>query len=107
MFKKLFVIMTITTVMVASIASICLASRGLQSFGLTHGYNGTNYYDQGWAKFYADDDNYKVTVGVVKSSGTYGKKSTNVYLHSTQKCYSYQVTGNDGLSAWVQYSAIP
>ena len=103
MLKKLFVFLTITTVMVASIASICLASRGLQSFGLTHGYNGTNYYDQGWAKFYADDKDYVVKVGVVKSSGTYGKKSTTVSHGSTQKCYSYQVTGNDGLSAWVQY----
>ncbi len=103
MLKKLFAIMMITTVMVASIASICLASRGLQSFGLTHGYNGTNYYDQGWAKFYADDKPYVVKVGVVKSSGTYGKKATTVSQGSTQKCYSYQVTGNDGLSAWVQY----
>ena len=103
MLKKIFAIMMITTVMVASIVSICLASRGLQSFGLTHGYNGTNYYDQGWAKFYADDKPYVVKVGVVKSSGTYGKKATTVSQGSTQKCYSYQVTGNDGLSAWVQY----
>lgn len=44
-----------------------------------------------------------IPVGVVKSSGTYGKKTTRVNTGYTKKCYSYQVTGNDGLSAWVQY----
>ena len=106
MLKMLFAIMTITTVMVASIASICLASRGLQSSGLSHCYNGSYYYDEGWAKFYADDATYEVKVGVVKSSGTYGKKKTPVNQGVTKKCYSNQVTGNDGLSAWVQYYAV-
>jgi len=105
MIKKLFVIMTITTVMVASIASICLASRGLNSSGLNTGYNGSYYYNQGWANFYADDHNYNVKVGVVKSSGTYGKKTTKVTKGNTKTCYSLQVQGSDGITAWVQYSA--
>lgn len=106
MIKKIFVIMTITTVMVASIASICLASRGLQSSGLNTGYNGTYYFNQGWARFYADDNNYRVKVGVVKSGGTYGKKTTDVNQGVTKTCYSKEVQGTDGLSAWVQYYAI-
>jgi len=105
MLKKLFVIMTISTVMVASIASICWASRGLNSSGMTTGFNGSYYYNQGWAKFYADDSNYNVKVGVVKSDGIHGKKTTKVIQGNTKTCYSNQVQGNNGLSEWVQYSA--
>ena len=103
MFKKIITIAVLATVIVASIATMCLATNHIQSSGITHGYNGSYYYDQGWVKFNAFDDAYNVTVGVVKTSGTYGKKTTHVNNGSTKKCYSYQVQGSDGITAWIQY----
>ena len=44
--------------------------------------------------------------GNTNDIGTYGKKTTRVNDGVTKKCYSNQVTGNDGLSAWVQYYAV-
>lgn len=106
MLKKFFVIAVLSAVVVASIATVCLAAPNIQSTGCNHGHNGSYYFEQAWAKAKPTGSNYNITVYISNSSGaSYSPKTTKAYKNMTTTCYSQQHQEAGGTGARVEYSA--
>ncbi len=97
--KKSFVILLAACIVVASIATISLASYELLAFGLQHGGSGGRVYEQSYAKVHAINESCTVTLSVRKGDNYYGSKVTVVGPNRTDWCYSYQVSGTGGYEA--------
>ena len=60
-YEKVFVILLAACIVVASIATISLASYELLAFGLQHGGSGGRVYEQSYAKVHAINESCTVT----------------------------------------------
>ena len=65
--KKLLVTLTVMGIMVGSLATLSSASHKVNDSGVSNIYNGSYYYDRGWAS--------------VKVTGANAKASVVLYLH--------------------------
>lgn len=66
--------------------------------GITHGYNGSFWYDQTWIDFIPDSTHHFTVKAYVKKNGTrYGQRNTHVAPGVRTTCYSDQVQGSGGL----------
>ena len=101
MIKKTLAILSVICVAVASLSSVCFADE--PSFGcrgVSHGYNGSYWYDQGWINVHGDtseyEEDYYIYVWVIRNEDVLGLKRTTVLAEQYSTCYSYQVQGSDG-----------
>lgn len=94
MFKRTIIVMMIACVVVGSMAMLC--SAGVLGRGLTHAYNGSYWYDQGWVKYYASGATYDVTVWVIQDGIYKGERTTVVSNGTTLTCKSEMVSGSGG-----------
>lgn len=97
--KKFFVIMFVACAIVATFATISLASYELLAFGLLHGGSGANAYEQSYGKVHAEGTTCTVTLSVKKGDNYYGSRTTYVGPGRTTMCYSNQVLGTGGTEA--------
>lgn len=95
--KKALVLLTVIGIMVCSLASMSSASNRIDRMGISNRYNGSYYYDVGWADVTIKGNNV-VTVEVsLRKNGVYkGRKRTNVKGKAegnSDTCYSGSVQG--------------
>lgn len=93
MIKKVITFMSIVCIIVVSLAMISLANYYVSDMGCTYAYDGSGWYNQGWAKVSSAGSNYVVTVGVKKNGLIYGLRNTVVSNGYITTCYSYKVYG--------------
>lgn len=97
--KKGFVIILTACIVVATFATMSLASYELLAFGLLHGGSGANVYEQSYGKVHAEGTTCTVTLSVKKGDNYYGSRTTYVGPGRTTMCYSNQVLGTGGTEA--------
>ncbi len=110
MLKKVLTVILLCVVVISFASSLCFASvesLDIQASGCNHGYNGSYYYDQAWARVRPSGSNYNVYVSIVNGNGiAYGRKKTIVYNNTTTTCYSKQFQSSGGVAAAVSYDQL-
>lgn len=96
--KKLFVTLSVIGIIVCSLATMSSAQSVIRNKGLDNRYNGSYYYDIGWAQVNVRGVTAATKVYVmIRKNGTWkGRKITLVKGSrngNTTTCYSYQVKG--------------
>ena len=101
--KKIIVALTVMSIMVGSLATVCLAAyvpHTIKSTGFNNRFNGSYYYDIGWCKTKTDEGyRSEVTVGLYKDGRWQAYNTTKVHGGSTLTCYSQKIqgSGSEGL----------
>lgn len=96
MFKKLFSVVSIVCVIVASVASTSLAGLSYSNKAVDTIYNGAAWGQRGRVDATATGQNYSVIVGIEKNGVILGTNTTTVFAGNTQRCYSKFVQGSGG-----------
>ena len=100
MFKKIIAIMSITCFAIGGIVSD-RSIYTINDYGITHAYNGSFWYDQGWVDFSPDAlHTYTIKVYVKKNGARTGQKNTTVAPGVRTTCRSQQVQGSGGEADW-------
>lgn len=104
--KKIFVTLSIIGIIVCSLAAMSSARSEVINMGLDNRYNGSYYYDIGWAKVNVQGATAATNVDVmIKKNGKWiARKVTRVKGSrngNTMTCYSYQVQGRGANSVSV------
>ena len=104
--KKLLVALTVTGIMIGSLATLSAASSRLNSFGFGNRYNGSYYYDLAWGNVTVTGASAKTDVYVyLKKGGEWkaGKKTTCKGSKNglTYTCYSNSIQGSGSNGARV------
>ena len=100
MIKKFIAIMSIACFVAGSFVSD-RSIYTINDYGVTHGYNGSYWYDQTWVDFSPDAlHTYTIKVYVKKNGTRYGQKNTTVLPDVRTTCYSQKVQGSGGKADW-------
>lgn len=100
MHKRIITIVSIASVIVTSIASMCFADPTYGVYGVWHAYNGSYWYDQGHVYVYGDSNkDFYVWVGLSYNNDTFltGWRRTKVGAGRSLTCTSEQVQNSGGL----------
>lgn len=97
--KKLLVALTVTGIMIGSLATLSTASSTINSFGFSNRYNGSYYYDLAWGNVTVTGANATTDVFVyLKKNGDWkaGKRTTCKGGKNglTYTCYSNSIQGS-------------
>ena len=96
--KKLLVALTVTGIMVGSLATVSLAKDDYHKeyeLKFNNRYNGSYYYDIGWSRTEVYSGYYStVKVSLLKNGTWQAHNTTNVRGGSTLTCYSGKLQGS-------------
>ena len=108
--KKLLVALTVTGIMVGSLATVSLAKDDYHKEDgphLSNRYNGSYYYDVAWSRVTPNSGYRSEVIMFIKKNGSWSTgKLTKVPKNSSVTCYSHTIQGsgaNGAISAIADY----